>query len=79
MVHSAAQNLLLAKPGDSDVSYARCYFCDAQILPDDATITVARLYLTVHLACYERDLAATLITSKALRSIECAAARPRAA
>jgi hypothetical protein len=62
-----------------NVPYGRCYFCDAPILPDDATTTVARLYLTVHLACYERDLAATLVTSKAVRSIESASGRSHAA
>ena len=61
------------------MAHARCYFCDAPILPEEATIAVARLYLTVHLRCYERDLAALLVTSKAVRAVEYAGRSRRAA
>jgi hypothetical protein len=61
------------------VAHARCYFCDAPMLPDEATVTVPRVYLTVHSRCYERDLAATLVTSRAIDSVEYARGRRHAA
>jgi len=35
-----------------------CYLCSGPIERDQATVTIPRLALRLHLSCYERDLAA---------------------
>lgn len=57
-----------------------CYLCDAPVQAHDASVTIPRLDLVVHLSCYDRDAAGKLVTTRAVRAVrESRSARRRRA